>query len=354
MDAWNWKVYPSTKFASEYGFQSFPSLKSLSKIANTSDLRFPLSDAIKQRQHHRNGNNEIINLIDTNMNLPIAGGVDSFQDFIYLSQISQAMSLKIETEFYRRNRAIDSQTGEGLTMGALYWQLNDIWPAPTWASIEFGGKWKMSHYFIKKVFEPLLVVAFEENDRLKVALIRDDYFGNINFEVRIRVFKWSSLNPTFEINLTQNTPSLSSKLVYDESVSNVLASGKCLNRSECVIEVNAENLDRNLRSNNFLLLTSLREAIGMTKTKLTVTRITGAHNFMPKYVYNIEIKTNSISLFVWLDFSLDSEIVGEFSENGFLMFNETKSIYFFSETPVEVNQLKSELTVRSLTDVKTQ
>ena len=44
------------------------------------------------------------------------------------------MCIKIETEHYRRlqNTIVD---GEGYTMGALYWQLNDIWQAPTWASI---------------------------------------------------------------------------------------------------------------------------------------------------------------------------------------------------------------------------
>ena len=44
------------------------------------------------------------------------------------------MSIKTEVEHYRRMRYSIIE-GEGRTMGALYWQLNDIWQAPTWASI---------------------------------------------------------------------------------------------------------------------------------------------------------------------------------------------------------------------------
>ena len=51
------------------------------------------------------------------------------------SKINQAESIKAETEHYRRWQTDLTPDGRGLTMGALYWQLNDIWQAPSWASI---------------------------------------------------------------------------------------------------------------------------------------------------------------------------------------------------------------------------
>lgn len=96
------------------------------------------------------------------MKLPTNGGVDRFDDLVYLSQITQAMAMKTETEFYRRNRDIDNKTGDGFTMGALYWQLNDIWEAPTWASIEFGGKWKVLHSYARSFLDNHLITGFED------------------------------------------------------------------------------------------------------------------------------------------------------------------------------------------------
>ena len=308
---------------------------------------------MSDRQHRTNGNNEIIQSIEKYLKLPISGGADRLDDFIYLSQISQAMSLKIETEFYRRNRGVNPHNGEGFTMGALYWQLNDVWVAPTWSSIEFGGKWKMSHYFIKDIFKPLLIVPFEENTKLKVALIRDDYEGGLHFTVNVMVRKWSQMEPSFQMNVNVFTNSISSEIVFEELISNLIFSGNCLNRSECLIEVSAHNIAYNMRSNNYLLLTPIRDSIGINKSIVSLKGIRGPHNFMPDYVYDITIETNNIALFVWLDFSLHSDIVGHFSQNGFLMSSKMKIINFYSKTPFNANYLKNHLTVKTLTDVKT-
>lgn len=52
----------------------------------------------------------------------------------FLTKVMQAQCTKTETEFYRFSQS-EIINGEGHTMGALYWQLNDIWQAPSWASL---------------------------------------------------------------------------------------------------------------------------------------------------------------------------------------------------------------------------
>ena len=50
-------------------------------------------------------------------------------------QIQQAQAIKTETELMRRSMSELNSKGHGMTMGALYWQLNDIWQGASWASL---------------------------------------------------------------------------------------------------------------------------------------------------------------------------------------------------------------------------
>jgi beta-mannosidase len=47
-------------------------------------------------------------------------------------------------------------------MGAVYWQLNDIWPVASWSSIDYFGRWKALHYYAKRFFQPLAISCQEE------------------------------------------------------------------------------------------------------------------------------------------------------------------------------------------------
>jgi beta-mannosidase len=47
-------------------------------------------------------------------------------------------------------------------MGAIYWQLNDIWPVASWSSIDYHFRWKALHYFAKRFFRPVMISCQEE------------------------------------------------------------------------------------------------------------------------------------------------------------------------------------------------
>ena len=131
----------SLKLIMCHTYFSFQVLKNCSK--DTSDWSL-FSELAEKRQRHPLGNIELPFQIITHLespNLADYGTPEGFQEFIYLSQITQAEELRTETEVYRRGMGkIDNETGAGKTMGALYWQLNDIWPGASWTSLDHGGR----------------------------------------------------------------------------------------------------------------------------------------------------------------------------------------------------------------------
>jgi beta-mannosidase len=61
-------------------------------------------------------------------------------------------------------------------MGAIYWQLNDCWPAASWASIDSFGRWKALHYTAKRFYSPVLASACEEGACVSLHVTNDTLY----------------------------------------------------------------------------------------------------------------------------------------------------------------------------------
>ena len=111
------------------------------------------------------------------------------------------MALKTETEVFRRGMGVEA--GDQGTMGAMYWQLNDIWPGASWSSLEFGGKWKLSHYFAKDMFSPVLVSPVKTVSKstytVDVFIINDSHttFRNVKIVTSVYKFRSKSGQPSY-------------------------------------------------------------------------------------------------------------------------------------------------------------
>uniref|UniRef100_A0A8C4QQX0 Mannosidase, beta A, lysosomal n=1 Tax=Eptatretus burgeri TaxID=7764 RepID=A0A8C4QQX0_EPTBU len=133
-DCWDWQTFPCARFLSEFGYQSWPSFSSVAEVSLPEDWQLN-SSFCNIRQHQTDGNKYILHQIHRNYPIPVTQNpLRSFQLILYLSQVSQAQCVKMQVEFYRRSRN-EVKNGEGWTMGALYWQLNDVWQAPSWSSL---------------------------------------------------------------------------------------------------------------------------------------------------------------------------------------------------------------------------
>ena len=144
------------RFCSEFGFQSFPSNALIETFTNPDD-RNVSSDVMEVHQRNPGGNARIVETIQRYFRFP-----EKFEDMTFLSQISHSLAMKTSIEFWRANKP--------RCMGTLYWQLNDTWPVASWASLEYGGGWKLTHYAARRFFAPVLVTAQPDPDSGDIVL----------------------------------------------------------------------------------------------------------------------------------------------------------------------------------------
>jgi beta-mannosidase len=147
------------RFCSEFGFQSFPSIKTIESFTELEDRNI-FSYVMENHQKNGSANGKILYYMAQNFRYP-----KNLAALVYTSQILQAEAIKYGVEHWRRNR--------GRCMGAIYWQLNDCWPVASWSSIDYYGRWKALHYFAKRFFDPILVSACEEGSRVSLWLTND-------------------------------------------------------------------------------------------------------------------------------------------------------------------------------------
>ncbi len=148
------------RFASEFGFQSFPEMKTIRSFAPDSAQWHLESDVMKIHQKASTGNSLIKKYMDMYYREP-----KNFEDFVYIGLLMQGNGMEESIEAMRRGRPY--------CMGALYWQINDSWPVVSWASIDYYNNWKAQHYRARNVFAPLALGVKRQDNQLNYFTMSD-------------------------------------------------------------------------------------------------------------------------------------------------------------------------------------
>lgn len=160
----------SFRFCSEYGFESFPSIKTIRSFCEEKDMNC-FSRVMENHQKCKGGNGKILRYLADNYLYP-----HSFENLVYVSQLLQADAIKYGVEHFRRQR--------GYCMGSIYWQFNDCWPVASWSSVDSFGRYKALHYAAKKFYAPVAMGLFLEQGKLTVNISNETMDG---FEGRVHL-----------------------------------------------------------------------------------------------------------------------------------------------------------------------
>ena len=85
-----------------------------------------------------------------------------FETTLYTTQILQADCLETAISHFRSNR--------GRCLGSTYWQVNDCNPVISWATIDYYGRWKASHYVVKRCYAPTIINLRREEKEITFTL----------------------------------------------------------------------------------------------------------------------------------------------------------------------------------------
>ena len=139
------------RFVSEYGFQSYPDSVTLAHYIDPEYLYLD-SPVLAKRQKSYKTDKPIWTAIERELGeKPTTLG-----RFIDCSQAVQAEAYRLAIWAHRTNQPH--------CMGTLYWQLNDVWAAPSWSTVDVDGRWKAAHYEVKRSYAERVLAFVRRTD----------------------------------------------------------------------------------------------------------------------------------------------------------------------------------------------
>lgn len=313
------------RFCSEFGFQSFPSLKTVKTYTEETDRNI-FSSVMESHQKNDAANGKILYYLSENFYYP-----KDFDSLLYVSQILQAVAIKSGVEHFRRNR--------GRCMGSLYWQINDNWPVASWASIDYYGRWKALHYMARNFYAPIAgSIVRHEN-------VMEAYLQNETLEER-----------TAAVTLFLKTMELK---VLDKKEFNVTVEGLT---SVKIGERDYTQMLKSVRKDSVFaeLLIVYEDGTVQIETETfepykhlqlpTANITTKVEEINDNYVITLE--TDAFANFVELEFE---EADGIFSDNYFALTGETKKVVLSKEDIMNgafasAEEMRAQLKIRSIRD----
>jgi beta-mannosidase len=305
-----------SRFMSEFGFESFPNLKTIKQFSEEKDFDF-YSEVMENHQKNDAGNKKIFDYMKKRFKIP-----NNFQDKVIISQLTQAEAMQYGVEHWRRNR------NDNHCMGSLYWQLNDCWPVASWSSIDYYGRWKALHYFAKRFYNPILISIKDDENQFEIWYTNDlpkIIKGNLILKIS---------NENGEIIKSENM-SIELKKLYSEKIKSYK-----LTQKNVIIEYEFKNDDYNYE-NSFIIGEPKDFNLCNPELEYELEKIE-TNKFL------IHIKIKKPALYIQID-TKNIDFIS--SDNFFNMLKSKKTLEIITKKDIELNTLKKDIKIKSLYEI---
>ncbi|KAF4992379.1 hypothetical protein FDECE_13735 [Fusarium decemcellulare] len=156
-DVWHGKLSPyqdykayRSRFVSEFGFESAPSLSTLHRAITSPKERHAQSRTFDVHDKGPGHQRRYPMYMGENYRFRM----NPLKDFVYCTQFLQAEAMAYAYNCWRREFR---GPGEENCAGVLVWQLNDIWPGTSWALVDVYLNPKPAYYITKRALAKTVV-----------------------------------------------------------------------------------------------------------------------------------------------------------------------------------------------------
>lgn len=311
------------RFVSEFGYESFPSLEEVISFAGEEHTN--LTDPVME-YHQRSpiGNSIILENFSRYFRFP-----NGTQNMLYLSQVQQALAVKTAVQYWRSLRPH--------CMGAIYWQLNDVWPVTSWSSIEYSGRWKLLHYEAKKFFAPLALFLYKK-DGIAYAYVINETSSEKKVSVRLSFIDFNGKERLSPVDITKNVSSDTAVCLWQKPLAELEQQG--VNLSE--IFVHGTLKSEAYKSDDTLFL-SVWKKCNLEKAVIQYTVECGENNQL-----FIKLSSNKPAFYVSVE---TVGVNGTLSENMLTLLPSQEKLVSFTGLAVSKEELSKSIRITSLRNV---
>ncbi|KAM3418488.1 hypothetical protein BST61_g4469 [Cercospora zeina] len=352
----NTTSYPIGRFSNEFGFHSMPSLQSWRQQVSEKDLQFNSTTILLRNQHNPNSDLDIYNLTNSRIGqgqmtmavedwYPVPDKTDpiaNFSAWCHATQIFQAEFYRSQIEFYRRGSGLPNRC-----LGSLYWQLEDIWVAPTWAGVEYDGRWKVLHYVAKDAYSHVIIAPYFDRSAGNLSIwATSDLWGDVSGTATFAWYNWQGEELDVQMAGSKDVAigALNSTRVLQTNTSEIFSSSghhNAILRMEIQVQgqLPNSNTTQTFTHSSFFTPGALKDA-QLVDPGLQISYDDASKKFSVR-------ATQGVAAWVWLDYP--SGAVVYFESNGFwLGKNETREIGFTVQKDETYGTWKDGVTVESV------
>lgn len=321
LDYTAYRRYPA-RFMSEFGFQSFPDMKTVRQFTPPGEESFD-SPTMKVHQKNPAGNGLILSYMRREFNDP-----GEFPKQVVLSQLTQALAMECGIDYWRAHRTNEQ------CMGALYWQINDTWPNASWSAVDYFGRKKALYYYSKRFYAPVTAVVLEKSAGYRVFLVNDTAQEQS-----------VAFNGVIQSAAGEEIQTETAELTLPPASSTEILRGRVplLKKNDAVFFWTLTDADGN-EINYGMKMFAKAKKVNLENPGLKISAPQKTADG-----WKVTVSTEKPALFVHFDADFDFEV----SDNFFsLPKNGSRTVTLQTEAPLSDAATAARLTVKSLTDLK--